>query len=48
MATWDLKSGYFHVPIHLDFWNLFLLHSGRDHFLLQGALLWLCPNLFCV
>jgi hypothetical protein len=28
MATWDLKSGYFHVPIHPKFWKYFALRVG--------------------
>jgi hypothetical protein len=28
MATWDLKSGYFHDPIHKDFWKYFCFKVG--------------------
>jgi hypothetical protein len=28
MATWDLKSGYFHVPIHKDFQTFFCFNIG--------------------
>jgi hypothetical protein len=29
MATWDLKSGYFHVPVHRDFWKYFCFKIGN-------------------
>lgn len=29
MATWDLKSGYFHVPIHKDYQKYFCFRVGR-------------------
>jgi hypothetical protein len=28
MATWDLKSGYFHIPIHKDFRKYFCFRVG--------------------
>jgi hypothetical protein len=28
MATWDLKSGYFHIPIHRDYWKYFCFRIG--------------------
>jgi hypothetical protein len=28
MATWDLKSGYFHVPIHKDYQTFFCFKIG--------------------
>jgi hypothetical protein len=28
MASWDLKSGYFHVPIHPAFWKYFCFKVG--------------------
>jgi hypothetical protein len=32
MATWDLKSGYFHVPIHLDYYKYFCFKVGKTIF----------------
>jgi hypothetical protein len=32
MATWDLKPGYFHVPIHQDFWKYFGFKVGNITF----------------
>jgi hypothetical protein len=28
IATWDLKSGYFYVPIHKDYWKFFCFKVG--------------------
>jgi hypothetical protein len=32
MATWDFKSGYFHVPIHKDYWKYFCFKVGETIF----------------
>jgi hypothetical protein len=32
MATWDLKSGYFYVPIHKDYWKYFCFKVGNTIF----------------
>jgi hypothetical protein len=32
LATWDLKSGYFHVPIHKDYYKFFCFKVGSITF----------------
>jgi hypothetical protein len=32
LATWDLKSGYFHVPIHKDYYKYFCFKVGSITF----------------
>jgi hypothetical protein len=32
LASWDMKSGYFHVPIHPAFWKYFCFQVGRTIF----------------